>query len=67
MTNRGICNVGYESMKLFRRPQVYLWLASEGWEACYEVEARPIPESADIGIHLTPWKAGTLLPDYNPN
>lgn len=67
MTREGICAFGYEQMKLFVKPHVYLWLASEGWEQCFEVEAVPLPESDEIGLKLIGWKAGTILPDWNPN
>jgi len=67
MSATQICLVGYESMVLFKRPRVYLWLASEGWEKCFEVEAVPIPGVKEIGIQLTRWNAGTILPDWTPN
>lgn len=67
LTKTQICNLGYEQMKLFVKPHVFLWLASEGWEKCFEVTAVPLPESQEIGLHMIGWKAGTLLPDVSLN
>jgi hypothetical protein len=69
VTKERICNLGYEQMKLFVRPHVYLWLASEGWEKCFEIEAVPLPDEGEkaIGLHLTSWKSGGIIPDYHPN
>ena len=67
MTREAITVLGYEQMKLFVRPHVFLWLASEGWEKCFEVSAIPMPDSPEIGLHLIGWKTGTLHADMSPN
>lgn len=67
MTKAAIAGLGYEQMKLFVKPRVYLWLASEGWRQCYEIEATPIEGTENIGVMVTSWGAGTLIPDFNPN
>lgn len=70
MTKTQIGLLGYEQMKLFVRPHVFLWLASEGWEKCFEVEAVPLagPEGNDeIGLKTIGWLHGTLLPDTSLN
>jgi len=69
MTREALCAIGYEQMKLFVKPHVYLWLASEGWEKCFEVEAVPLPNDPEgnIGLRCVSWKHGTILPDTGLN
>lgn len=67
MTRPQIATVGYEAMKLFVKPHVYLWLASEGWRQCFEVTAEPIPDSDEIKVWVQAWSHGGLVPDFHPN
>ena len=57
----------YENMVLFQRPHVYLWL-SDDWERCHEVQAVPLdPETREIGLYLTTWRRGGIVPDFHRN
>ena len=70
MTKQQIGILGYEQMKLFVKPHVFLWLASEGWEKCFEVEAVPLIDldgQDEIGLKTIGWLNGTLLPDTSLN
>lgn len=70
MTQKEICGVAYEQMKLFVKPHVYLWLSDDDFKQCHEVEARSVTDADGdqaIGIFLTSWAGGMLVPDFNPN
>lgn len=63
-----LCHLGYEFMKMFVAPQVFMWVAPD-WHRCHLVQAERVDDDGEaaIGLRLTSYRTGTLIPDYSPN
>lgn len=59
-------DVGWECMKLYRQPTTFLWLASNGWNDGYELQARR-HDDANVAVSIKPWENLLLVTKVNWN
>lgn len=60
---------GWEMIKIHLFPQIFLWLAEDGWEGAWEIEAIPAPppDTGAFRVYAHRWTGAALFPDYSPN
>lgn len=68
---REILAFGWEVMKWQIKhvgggPQLYLWLAEDGWRGGSEIAAEPFDDK-QVAIRCTPWETLILPPMSNAN